>query len=82
MDDIIKGIKDIAEAVFTFILDNILMDSPFKGIALPKELNEIMGYVNYYIPFGGMVTLGVSWLMAYIVYMVWRIVLKKIDAVK
>lgn len=81
MQDFINTVNKVANEIFKMVLV-LLPDSPFKDIALPPELAEIMGYVNYYIPFRAMTIVGGSWLTCYAIYQIYKIVLRKVQAIE
>ena len=60
----------------------LLPDSPFKDIQIPSEVKEIMGYVNYFVPIGAMLTIGASWLTAIGVYYLYQTILRWAKTIK
>ena len=60
---IIDGVNDIANKVFEAIL-LLLPTSPFINIKskLDPFFLNLLGYVNYYIPMGTILTIVISWL--------------------
>lgn len=71
--------------LFDTILNAVLVllpDSPFQKIALPEELQDILGYINWFIPFRLMSNTLLFWLSAIIVYYAYQVVLRYTNAVK
>lgn len=70
-------VSDIANAIVL-----LLPDSPFKDIQIPSDVKEIMGYVNYFVPIGAMLTIGASWLTAIGVYYLYQTILRWAKTIK
>ncbi len=66
-NNITDGINDVFNEIFQFIL-LLLPDSPFKDFSLPPEIETFLGYLNYYIPFAEMVSIGLVWITAVSVF--------------
>lgn len=61
-------------SVISWIL-NLFPDNPFSDFtAVPDEVAEILGYVNYILPIKQMIVVILSWLAALIVIAVYKLV--------
>ena len=80
MNDLIKSINDVANQVFQFILV-LLPTSPFSKLELPEPIQDMLGYVNYYVPISQMLIIAGSWIGCIAVYYVYQLILRKISAI-
>lgn len=80
MNDLIKSINDVANQVFQFILV-LLPTSPFSKLVLPEPIQDMLGYVNYYVPISQMLIIAGSWIGCIAVYYVYQLILRKISAI-
>lgn len=48
MNDFIKNINDVFQKVFEWVLA-LLPTSPFSKLELPEPIQNMLGYVNYYV---------------------------------
>lgn len=62
-------------------LQSVLPLSPFTGFIQDLELSDGLSWLNWFIPVGQMVEIFGLWLLAYGVYLLYRIVLRWIKAV-
>lgn len=62
-------------------LQSVLPLSPFTGFIQDLELSDGLAWLNWFIPVGQMVEIFGLWLVAYGVYLLYRIVLRWIKAV-
>ena len=62
-------------------LQSVLPLSPFTGFIEDLELSDGLSWLNWFIPVGQMVEIFGLWLVAYGVYLLYRIVLRWIKAV-
>lgn len=62
-------------------LQSVLPLSPFTGFIQDLELSDGLSWLNWFIPVGQMVEIFGLWLVAYGVYLLYRIVLRWIKAV-
>ena len=78
---------DIVKSISTWIVDGIksiidlLPDSPFQ-LNIPSNIQELLGYVNYFIPINLMVKTLIAWTACVVVFyasMVFMRWLKAID---
>ncbi len=76
-NSIVDVVSDIANAIVL-----LLPDSPFKDVEIPSEVMQIMGYVNYFVPIGAMLTIGASWLTAIGVYYLYQTILRWAKTIK
>lgn len=80
--NIIKNfINDASNKIFQAILI-LLPDSPFKDFAFPPEIESFLGYLNYYVPFGTLVTIALAWTTCVGIYYCYQLILRFIKAVK
>lgn len=80
MNDFIESVNDVFNAVFQYIL-NLLPTSPFSNIELPKPVQDLLGYVNYYVPFNDMYFIAASWVACISFYYIYQLILRKISAI-
>jgi len=80
-NNITDGINDVFNEIFQFILV-LLPDSPFKDFSLPPEIENFLGYLNYYIPFAEMVAIGLVWITCVSVFYSYQLILRFINAIK
>ncbi|MBP1543246.1 MAG: hypothetical protein J6A16_04040 [Oscillospiraceae bacterium] len=83
--EFIKGIWNAIVDVVDDIVNAIVMllpDSPFKDVAIPEEVVEIFGYVNYFVPIRAMLAIGMSWLGAIGVYYLYQTILRWARTIK
>ena len=80
-DNFVSGVNEIANKIFSVIL-LLLPDSPFKDFKLPEGLESFLGYLNYYIPFSTIVSIGLSWVTCIGVYYIYQLILRNIRAIK
>lgn len=68
-----------------FLIDNIVLilnailsilpDSPFKSIDL-SFITPYLGYINWFLPFGRMLTVASVWLTAVLIYYAYSVILR------
>lgn len=80
MGTIINGFFDWVTAAIASVV-NVLPDSPFS-ITIPAHIAHIMGYVNYFIPIGQMVTFLVGWTSCIAVWYAFSLLLRWIKAIQ
>lgn len=80
-NNITDGINDVFNEIFQFIL-LLLPDSPFKNFSLPHEIETLLGYLNYYIPFAEMVAIGLVWITCVSIFYSYQLILRFINAIK
>ena len=80
MNDFINSVNDVFQKVFEFVL-MMLPDSPFAQLALPEPIQDMLGYVNYYVPIGEMLVIASSWVGCIGIYYVYQLILRKISAI-
>ena len=78
---LVNGINEVSSAIFNTIMA-LLPTSPFLNIKIPQELSDLMGYLNYYVPFSGMLTIGAAWISCILVFYGYQMLLRFIKAVK
>ena len=80
MNDFIKNINDVFQKVFEWVLA-LLTTSPFSKLELPEPIQNMLGYVNYYVPISQMLIIAGSWIGCIAVYYVYQLILRKISAI-
>lgn len=80
MGDIINGAIGWVKDIVVKAID-LLPDSPFN-IPVPDYVHNIIGYVNYFVPVGQMVTILTAWTACIIIYYVSSLLLRWIKAIE
>ena len=80
MYDFVKSINEIFEQVFEYIL-TLLPTSPFAHFSLPAPIQDMLGYVNYYVPISEMLVVCASWVSCIAIYYIYQLILRKINAI-
>lgn len=68
-----------------FIVDTVMVmlpDSPFVMLQRSASVNQVIGIVNWIVPFSQMVAILQVWLTAVAVYYVYQIILRWAKAVE
>lgn len=60
----------------------LLPDSPFRDFSFPPEVNEILGYINWVVPFYLIGNTLLIWTGAIIVYYAYQIILRWIKSIQ
>ena len=60
----------------------LLPDSPFKNLVLPREIQEILGYINWLVPFYMIGNTLLAWTGAIVVYYAYQIILRWIKSIQ
>ncbi|MBO6230511.1 MAG: hypothetical protein J6O50_08070 [Ruminiclostridium sp.] len=60
----------------------LLPDSPFKGLEIPSEIQEILGYINWLVPFYMIGNVLLAWTGAIVVYYAYQIILRWIKSIQ
>lgn len=76
-----NGIADIVNNILSVIMI-LLPDSPFANVTIPDEVKQILGYVNYFVPIGAMLTIGTGWLTAIVIYYLYQTTLRWVKTIK
>ena len=72
--DVCEGIKNVLEWLLGFLPDDPLdLD---KLLAVPKAVQDVLGYVNWLVPLGKMLAMVATWFAAIMLYQVIRFGLK------
>lgn len=71
---------EIKEAFLDFVL-KLLPFSPFEGVIGQLESLPYLEYLNWFIPVGKIITIGMLWLSAITVYYMLSILLRWIKAI-
>ena len=79
MTDIWNGIGGVVNSLLSFVF-SFLPTSPFKGMFEVMVDNEILQYLNWFVPIGDFITILSVWLGAIVVFYSYQIVLRWIKA--
>jgi len=60
----------------------LLPDSPFKDLQLPEDIRNILGYINWIIPFYMIGNTLLIWIGAITVYYAYQIILRWIKSIQ
>ena len=60
----------------------LLPNSPFKDIVVPKYITEILGYINWLVPFYMIGNTLLAWIGAIAVYYAYQTVLRWIKSIQ
>ena len=85
MEQTIKSIWNaITDAVDDIINAIVLLlpNSPFADYEIPSEVVKLLGYVNYFVPVGAMITIGTAWLTAIATYYLYQTILRWAQTIK
>lgn len=74
-------IGDLLGEMFEKIL-SILPDSPFQALSSIPEVQEVLGYVNYFVPISFFLSVLQLWLAAIGVFYLWQVILRLIKAIE
>lgn len=80
MGNIINGAIGWLKDMVVKAID-LLPDSPFQ-ITIPDYVHTIIGYVNYFVPIGQMITILTGWTACIIIYYVASLLLRWIKAIE
>lgn len=70
-------INTIQSAIFL-----LLPDSPFKNLSMPREVTEILGYINWIVPFYMIGNVLLAWTLAIVVYYAYQTILRWIKTIQ
>jgi hypothetical protein len=76
LDTILGWLKSILGAVLFF-----LPDDPFMPFIEVMAGHELLGFLNWFIPIGTMVSIGGAWLIAIGVFYVYQAILRWVKVV-
>ncbi|MBE6890187.1 MAG: hypothetical protein E7485_09265 [Ruminococcaceae bacterium] len=71
--------------MFNNIINAVLMflpDSPFATFEFPPEVQQLLGYVNYFVPFQAMVNIALAWTAAIGIYYIYQSLLRWARAIR
>lgn len=80
MIDIINSFLSWLKDIVVKAID-LLPDNPFT-LDIPENVHTIIGYLNYFIPIGQMVTILTVWTSAILVFYVVSLLLRWIKAIE
>lgn len=69
------------DGIVNFVL-LLLPDSPFATFEFPPEVQEILGYVNYFVPIQAMVNIALAWTGAIGVFYIYQAILRWAKAIR
>lgn len=76
-----NSITDVVDDIVNAIVF-LLPDSPFKDVEIPAEVQQIFGYVNYFVPVGAMLSIGTGWLASIGIYYLYQTILRWAKTIK
>lgn len=76
-----NSITDVVDDIVNAIVI-LLPNSPFKDVEIPAEVQEIFGYVNYFVPVAAMLSIGSGWLVAIGTYYLYQTILRWAKTIK
>ena len=76
-----NSITDVVDDIVNAIV-LLLPDSPFKDVEISVEVQELFGYVNYFVPVGAMLAIGTGWLAAIGIYYLYQTILRWAKTIK
>lgn len=76
-----NSITDVVDDIVNVIV-LLLPDSPFKDVEIPSEIQDLFGYVNYFVPVGAMLAIGTGWLAAIGIYYLYQTILRWAKTIK
>lgn len=79
-NEIIDWLQNTIDTWILLVI-NVLPDSPFKNISMPVQVQNILGYVNYFIPIAQMLSVMVLWLGCLAIYYAYSIVARWIKLI-
>lgn len=60
----------------------LLPDSPFKNFDMPQQIREILGYINWLVPFYMIGNVLLAWTGAIVIYYAYQIILRWIKSIQ
>lgn len=60
----------------------LLPDSPFKNFSMPREIEEILGYINWIVPFYMIGNVLLAWTAAITIYYAYQLILRWIKSIQ
>ena len=80
MSEIWNAISSIINSVLSVVF-SFLPPSPFKDVFKGMAENEVIQYINWFVPVGDFLAMMVVWLGAIIVFYTYQVILRWIKAV-
>lgn len=83
--EFLNGIKDWLTNFLNEIQSLIigfLPDSPFKNFEMPSEIQQILGYINWVIPFYMIGNTLMAWCAAISIYYAYQTILRWIKSIQ
>lgn len=76
----IAKIKAFLEQIAALLL-SFLPDSPFKSFIESMEQAEWLGYLNWFVPVGNFIKIGMAWVAAIAIFYAYQMILRWAKAV-
>ena len=70
-------INEIQAVIFA-----LLPDSPFLNLSVPKDIRDILGYINWVVPFYMIGNVLLTWTLAIVVYYSYQTILRWIKSIQ
>ena len=82
METVFNWITDKLDTILSSIL-LLLPDSPFTGIIYDNPaLEEVLGYMNYFLPISEILVILTAWLTAISIFYVYQLILRWAKAIE
>ena len=78
--DIINSLLEWLQGIADKVLD-VLPDSPFKDIINNTDIQQYLGYINWFVPVGTILKILTAWLVAVAAYYLVSVILRWIKAI-
>ena len=78
--DIINSLLEWLQGIADKVLD-VLPDSPFKDIINNSDIQQYLGYINWFVPVGTILKILTAWLVAVAAYYLVSVILRWIKAI-
>ncbi len=73
--------KEILNAFLNVII-HVLPTSPFRSFIVSLEQLPFLGYLNWFVPVGQMLTIGTAWLVAIGAYYLWSVIARWVKLIE
>ena len=78
--DIINSLLEWLQGIADKVLD-VLPDSPFKDIINNADIQQYLGFINWFVPVATILKILAAWLVAVAAYYVVSVILRWIKAI-
>lgn len=75
-----NGIADVLNSLLSVVFF-FLPPSPFKGFWNGLANNEVIQYMNWFVPVGDFIAITAVWLAAIAVFYAWQVILRWLKAI-